>query len=168
MGAANEFAAIIACYSEIMGRRSKNDLFQEPEPSALISQAGDLLRKCKNRARSIKTGRPTRGLPLPGFGFGPPSREMADAMANLYLTSFESTYVYLRGRTRRVLICETCRHRILHVPTFWHEYQRYWDNPDGAAPGLRLKVLLVIGIGSSLYDHGDRAAALRNIDLVQQ
>ncbi|GFG09665.1 uncharacterized transcriptional regulatory protein C139.03 [Aspergillus udagawae] len=150
MGAADEFAAIIACYSEIMGRRSKNDLFQEPEASALISQAGDLLRKCKNRARSIKTGRPTRGLRLPGFEFGPPSREMADAMANLYLTSFEST------------------HRILHVPTFWHEYQRYWDNPDGAAPGLRLKVLLVIGIGSSLYDHGDRAAALRNIDLVQQ
>ncbi|KAF4202326.1 hypothetical protein CNMCM8927_000273 [Aspergillus lentulus] len=150
MGAANEFNAIIACYSEIMGKRSKDSLFQGLEASALISQAGDLLRKCKNRARSIKACRSTRGLPLPGFEFAPPSREMADAMANLYLTSFETT------------------HRILHVPTFWLEYQRYWDNPDGAAPSLRLKVLLVIGIGSSLYDHGDRAAALRNIDLVQQ
>ncbi|KAF4211154.1 hypothetical protein CNMCM5878_003094 [Aspergillus fumigatiaffinis] len=150
MGAANELTAIIACYSEIMGKRSKDGSFQGPEASALISQAGDLLRKCKNRARSIKTVRPSRGLPLPGFGFAPPSREMADIMANLYLTSFEST------------------HRILHVPTFWLEYQRYWDNPDGAAPSLRLKVLLVIGIGSSLYDHGDRAATLRNIDLVQQ
>ncbi|GFF46664.1 hypothetical protein IFM58399_07852 [Aspergillus lentulus] len=150
MGAANEFTAIIACYSEIMGKRSKDSLFQGLEASALISQAGGLLRKCKNRARSIKTCRSTRSLPLPGFEFAPPSREMSDAMANLYLTSFETT------------------HRILHVPTFWLEYQRYWDNPDGAAPSLRLKVLLVIGIGSSLYDHGDRAAALRNIDLVQQ
>ncbi|RHZ51787.1 uncharacterized protein CDV56_102081 [Aspergillus thermomutatus] len=150
MGAANEFTAIIACYSEIMGKSTKDGSFQGPEASALISQAGDFLRKCKNRAKSIKTGRPTRGLPSPGFGFAPPSREMADAMVNLYLTSFELT------------------HRILHLPTFWVEYQRYWDNPDGAAPSLRLKVLLVIGIGSSLYDHGDRAAALRNIDLVQQ
>lgn len=63
---------------------------------------------------------------------------------------------------------ETCRYRILHLPTFWSEYQRYWENPDGVAPSLRLKVLLVIGIGSILYDHGDRAATLRNIDLVQQ
>ncbi|KAF7126148.1 hypothetical protein CNMCM5793_002570 [Aspergillus hiratsukae] len=150
MGAANEFAIIIACYSEIMGERSKDGSFQGPEASVLISQAGDLLRKCKNRARSLKSGRPTRGLSLPGFGFAHPSREMADTMANLYLTSFEST------------------HRILHLPTFWLEYQRYWGNPEGAAPSLRLKVLLVIGIGSSLYNHGDRAAALRNIDVVQQ
>jgi hypothetical protein len=98
MGAANELTAIIACYSEIMGKRSKDGSFQGPEASALISHAGDLLRKCKNRARSIKTVRPSRGLPLPGFGFAPPSREMADIMANLYLTSFESAYVYLRGR----------------------------------------------------------------------
>ncbi|KAF7184681.1 hypothetical protein CNMCM7691_006043 [Aspergillus felis] len=150
MGGANEFTAIIACYSEIMGNNSKDGSFQGPEASALISQAGDFLRKCKNRARSIKTGRPTRGLSSPGCGIAPPSREMANTMANLYLASFESTY------------------RILHPPTFWVEYQRYWDNPDGVAPSLRLKVLLVIGIGSSLYDHGDRAAALRNIELVQQ
>lgn len=97
MGAANEFTAIIACYSEIMGKRSKDSLFQGLEASALISQAGGLLRKCKNRARSIKTCRSTRSLPLPGFEFAPPSREMSDAMANLYLTSFETTYVYLRG-----------------------------------------------------------------------
>ncbi|KAF7596503.1 hypothetical protein BBP40_001375 [Aspergillus hancockii] len=150
MGAANEFSAIIACYSEIMGRGSQDGSLQGPEASALISQAGDFLRKCKNRARSIKVGRPTRGLPSPGVGFAPPSRETADAMASLYVASFESTL------------------RILHVPTFWFEYRKYWENPDGAAPSLRLKVLLVIGIGSSLYDHGDRTAALRNIDLVQQ
>lgn len=94
MGAADEFAAIIACYSEIMGKRSKNGLFQGPEASGLISQAGDLLRKCKNRARSIKTCRPTRGLSSPHFGFAPPCRETADAMVNLYFASFESTYVY--------------------------------------------------------------------------
>jgi hypothetical protein len=57
---------------------------------------------------------------------------------------------------------------MLHIPTFRSEYQRLWDNPDGVAPKIRLKVLLVIGIGSSLYDHGDTAAVHRNIDQVQQ
>jgi hypothetical protein len=58
--------------------------------------------------------------------------------------------------------------RILHVPTFWVEYQKFWENPNDESVTLRLNVSLVIGIGSSLYDHGDRAAALRNISLVQQ
>lgn len=92
-GAASEFTAIIACYGEIMGQSSKDSSFQSPEASALIAEATDFLRKCKNRARSIKTGRPTRGLPSPGFGLAPLSREVADVMANLYLTSFESTCV---------------------------------------------------------------------------
>lgn len=54
-------------------------------------------------------------------------------MVTLYLQSFEST------------------HRILHIPSFWGEYQRYWNDPHNAPNELRLKVLLVIGIGSSLH-----------------
>ena len=60
------------------------------------------------------------------------------------------------------------RHRILHIPTFWAEYYRYWDNPESATAGLRLKVLLVVGIGSSLYNHGDANAPRRNTDMVHQ
>jgi hypothetical protein len=148
--AADEYAAIIACYSEMIGRDSKEPAFQTPEVAALITEAGEYLRKCKVRAKSIKVGRPTRGLPPPGYGLNPPSRDVADAIANLYFASFEST------------------HRILHAPTFWAEYQKFWEQPDAAAPDLRLKVLLVIGIGSSLYDHGDAAATHRNIETVHQ
>lgn len=102
MSAASEFAAIIACYSEIITKGSSKDgSFQGPEASALISQASDFLWKCKNRARSIKIGRPTRGLLFSTFRFAPPSREMADAMANLYFASFESTYVSLKEDSER-------------------------------------------------------------------
>jgi hypothetical protein len=94
MGAADEFAAIIACYIEIMGKNSKDSSFQSPDMSTLISQAGEYLCKCKKRARNIKTGRPTRGL-LPPVGLTPPCRKMAVDMVNLYLSSFESAYVYL-------------------------------------------------------------------------
>lgn len=93
MGAANEFFAIIGCYSSIMGKGSQDGPLQDLEASAVISQAGDFLRKCKNRTRVIKVGRPTRGLPSPEFGFPTPPREMADAMANLYVASFEPRYV---------------------------------------------------------------------------
>lgn len=69
---------------------------------------------------------------------------MADKMVSLYFGSFEST------------------HRILHVPTFWIEYQRYWNDPETVPIGLRLKMLLVIGIGSSLYEHRDVDTGFRN------
>lgn len=148
MESAQEFAPIIACWIEIMGNLSNNASFRDPETAVLVAQAGDIHRKCKNTAKSIKLVRPTRSLwSSPDF-LTPPSRDMSDTLANLYFKSFEST------------------HRILHVPTFWADYRRYWDHPDTAAPSLRLTILLVIGIGSSLYDHGTPEAALRNMELV--
>lgn len=94
-----------------------------------------LLQECKCIASSIKAARPS--LSYPEFGLPLPSREAADRMASLYFGTFESMY------------------RILHVSTFWDEYRRYWEDPESATADLRLKILLVIGIGSSLSDHGD-------------
>ena len=54
-------------------------------------------------------------------------------MANLYLRAFESTQ------------------RILHIPSFWTDYHKFWNNPENASTELRLKILLVIGIGSSIH-----------------
>lgn len=66
-------------------------------------------------------------------------------MAALYFQTFESAF------------------RILHVPTFWSEYQRYWNRPESVTADLRLKILLVIGIGSSLSEHGDTDIGFRNV-----
>ncbi|KAF1811822.1 hypothetical protein P152DRAFT_507982 [Eremomyces bilateralis CBS 781.70] len=65
--------------------------------------------------------------------------QMADKMATLYFRSFESS------------------HRILHAPTFWTEYQRFWSHPESITTALRLKILLV-GLGSSLYGQEDASA----------
>ncbi|KAJ3944969.1 uncharacterized protein N0V96_004988 [Colletotrichum fioriniae] len=40
-------------------------------------------------------------------------------------------------------------------PTFRAEYQRFWDDPASVKNDLRLKILLVIAIGSSLHDPED-------------
>ncbi|OJK04738.1 hypothetical protein ASPACDRAFT_49133 [Aspergillus aculeatus ATCC 16872] len=92
-----------------------------------------VLNKSRDRG-SIKIGRPSRGFLPAGLASVPPARETADAMVELYLSTFESAQ------------------RILHIPTFRAEYRRYWDEPGDITPTLRRKVLLVIGIGSSLLD----------------
>lgn len=87
-------------------------------------------------------GRPSRNLSAPLLvDFAPPSRELSDVMVDLYLGSFEST------------------HRILHKPTFRAEYERFWDNQQAIPTDLRLKILLVIGIGSSLHAEEEPGAA---------
>jgi hypothetical protein len=110
----------------------------------LIVQILDLLKKCKDVARSKKLGRPSRSLSWLEFGLAPPSREVADEFASLYFQYFEST------------------HRILHAPTFWTEYRRFWNSSEAATIDLRLKVLLVIGIGSSLHEPRGMDVEFRN------
>ncbi|OTA58346.1 hypothetical protein K449DRAFT_373818 [Hypoxylon sp. EC38] len=147
IGTAPEFAPIVACYVGA-ARTAKETPPQDTELGTLYAQIWNLMQKCKKLAKITKVGRPSRLLSAPDFDLAPPSREVADAMAGLYFRSFEST------------------HRILHAPSFWKDYQRYWDHPESVTTDLRLKVLLVIGIGSGLSEHIDRDAALRN--MVQQ
>lgn len=64
-----------------------------------------------------------------------PSRELADQMVALYFRYFESVY------------------RILHKPTFWSDYTKFWSDPNSATPHIRHKILLAVAIGSSVSDH---------------
>ncbi|KAJ5192811.1 Transcription factor [Penicillium cf. viridicatum] len=153
VGMADEFDLIVACYSAAGGGLfasygetdddDKPNSFHGPEIESLLEEIGGLLRKSKVFAKHLKTGRPSKCLGGAGFDLRPPSRELADTMVDLYCTSFESVY------------------RIIHVPSFRSEYQRYWDNPESATASQCLKILLVISIGSSLHDHGNATTGLR-------
>jgi hypothetical protein len=137
----------VVCFAEAYGYR-KGTASQDAETKAILVQIGDLMQKCKNVGKTIKTGRPVRLLPYSDSSFNPPSRDVADTMVNLYIQSFEST------------------HRILHVPTFWTEYHRYWTHPESAQIDVRLRILLVIAIGSSLSEHGHTDSTFH--DMVHQ
>ena len=130
-----------------MADENDRESIQNPEINALRAEMSDLLRECKIIGRNSKAWKPSRTLSSPGCGLAPNSRELADTMVNLYLRSFESTY------------------RILHIPTFWAEYRGFWDHPESVKTNTRLKILLVIAIGSSLSNHGDINAGFR--DMVQ-
>ena len=55
-----------------------------------------------------------------------PGRETVDHLVRLYLDTFDIAY------------------HILHVPTFWREYQRLWEDPQSARPAFIITILLMM------------------------
>lgn len=149
MSKPQEFSTMIDCYSEIIGKDTGKAPYKTSETAQLVAQSGELIQKCKDAAKNIKGSRPSRSR-VSSHEIKPPPRETSDEMINIYFSSFEST------------------HRILHGPTFRAEYQRYWERPDNAPAELRLKILLVIGLGSSLHDYQSTGDALKNADMVHR
>ncbi|KAI0903382.1 hypothetical protein F4823DRAFT_618764 [Ustulina deusta] len=142
MGTAPEFHFVYKCFEVTCGGGESTE-FQSDETKALIVEVDDLYKKCKKIAKKLKVNRPSRCLSSPRPSLEPPSREIADAMVTMYFQCFEPV------------------HRILHEPSFWAEYPMLWENPENATPGQRLKILLVIGIGSSLHGEAGPDSELR-------
>jgi hypothetical protein len=117
---------------------------QDPELRSIYSDMMHLLGECKQVAKSLKAWRPSKRIQFQP-DLAPPLRQTADAMAKLYFRFFESTY------------------RILHEPTFWSEYEQFWTAPDQAPLALRLKVLLVIAVGSSIETSGEVVREQRSL-----
>ncbi|KAJ4322873.1 hypothetical protein N0V84_004637 [Fusarium piperis] len=141
MGKAPEFEPIYTCFNAA----TNNDqaaLVEDSYLQAEIVHVGQLLQKCKDAAMVIKARR--SGLPHPEPARPPIAREVADVMVSHYLQTFEITY------------------RVFHIPSFRVEYHRYWSDPENSPFSLRLKMLLVIGIGSSIYEPDDVPPGLRD------
>ncbi|KAI1739475.1 hypothetical protein F4680DRAFT_137271 [Xylaria scruposa] len=143
MGIAPEFQFVYKCF-EVASGDWEGSSSQSDEMKALTLEVDDLYKKCKRIARALKVNRPSRCLSTPGPNLEPPPRELADTMVNVYFQCFEPM------------------HRILHKPSFWAEYERFWANAGTFTVGQRLKILLVIAIGSSLCDEGGPDSELRS------
>ncbi|PKS06059.1 hypothetical protein jhhlp_007893 [Lomentospora prolificans] len=143
-GMSQDLMPVISCFSEACKPTAQGP-FAEGEIATVVADMGDLLRKCKIVAKSLKAGRPSRSLSTSELELTPPPRGIADILVDQYFHFFESVY------------------RILHRPTFMAEYQKYWDDPEKAAAGLRLKVLLVIALGSSIYQQDGIDCDLRSM-----
>ncbi|KAI1172617.1 hypothetical protein F4777DRAFT_497396 [Nemania sp. FL0916] len=142
MGIAPEFQSVYNVFEAALGGGGGASS-QSDATKALIIETDELYKKCKRTARSLKVHRPSRCLSSPRPSLEPPPRLMADSMVNLYFCCFESV------------------HRVLHKPSFENEYRRFWDNPDGVSTGQRLKILLVIGIGSCFHDEAGPDSEMR-------
>ncbi|KAK0738007.1 hypothetical protein B0T18DRAFT_311083, partial [Schizothecium vesticola] len=143
---AHEFAPIITCFARASGSGAgEGGPWHSPETEAVVGQIGELLRECKDTARKIKAGRHASRPPNAVLGTTLPQRDVAAEMATLYFQFFEST------------------HRILHTSSFWSGFDKFWNDPENTTADSRLTVLLVVAIGSSLYDHGEGRGAWRSM-----
>ncbi|WYZ44906.1 hypothetical protein EsH8_VIII_000222 [Colletotrichum jinshuiense] len=102
----------------------------ESERSSKLYQE---LEKCKKLGRLIKARR-TPSFSSISTGKSMPSREVADALIECYLRTFESVQ------------------RIVHIPTFRDDYERYWQDPAKANDSFIILMQLCMGIGATFYD----------------
>jgi hypothetical protein len=135
---------VYACHAAATGQ-DDGVTFQSPESRSLAVEVDGLMRKCKDVARSIKTGQSETSTPYSELRLSSQYRGHSDVAASAYFKSFESV------------------HRILHAPSFWADYRRFWDEPESCPNSLRLKVLLVLGIGSALAEYTENNALTRSM-----
>jgi hypothetical protein len=98
--------------------------------------------KCKNLAKSIKDGRVGTMF---SFDIGktiPPEEPMARRLLEAYFRTFETVY------------------RILHVPTFWEDYRKYWEDAAAASQTFIIQMQLCMAIGTCFQED---VVGLRNL-----
>jgi hypothetical protein len=102
-----------------------------------------VLQKCKDLGRAAKAQLPSRWHLPPDLKSSVPPQELAGELVHLYLRTFESVY------------------RILHIPSFEKEYAQYWIKPQAASNDFVIKLLLVLAIGTCLYQNPQDETNLR-------
>ncbi|KAI1452506.1 hypothetical protein F4805DRAFT_472371 [Annulohypoxylon moriforme] len=118
--------------NQIGGFKSVLELFDQLSREKK-SEAILLINKSKTLARSIKAQRAPDLLRFK-FGTNIPPREVTDELVEGYLRTVESVY------------------RILHVPSFKKEYERFWSSPDSVDLSFIIQLQLVMAIGCTVYD----------------
>ncbi|KYK61972.1 C6 zinc finger protein [Drechmeria coniospora] len=89
--------------------------------------------RCKALGRRIKQNR-SRPLSSTDIGRHLPPRHVCDELVGNYLRTFEGVL------------------RIVHVPSFKADYQRYWQKPDAAVDGFVIQMQLCMALGATLHD----------------
>ncbi|KAH6952686.1 fungal-specific transcription factor domain-containing protein [Fusarium avenaceum] len=89
--------------------------------------------KCKALARTIKKHR-LRPVSTDKLGETIPERGLADQLVDAYFDTFEGVL------------------RILHRPTFYAEYERYWQNPKAASQVFVMQLQLCMAMGATVHD----------------
>jgi hypothetical protein len=105
-------------------------------------QLSELLMKCHELSESIKLHRSVQRR----SGAGIPERSTCDRLLELYFATFDTVF------------------RVLHVPTFYTEYNAYWNDPNFKKKTFHQKLLLVLAIGTCFYyENEEQGCPLRSL-----
>ncbi|KAL3470327.1 hypothetical protein BJX99DRAFT_264319 [Aspergillus californicus] len=115
---------------------------KDPEPSLrdLKNEYVKIIKECRDLRRSIKSQRSVKlNDPLPDLRGTVPSRGECDELIHCYLRTFELIY------------------RVIHVQSFWTEYEEFWKQPQSNSGPFVVKLVLILAIGSVFHSGGSPA-----------
>ncbi|KAK4183413.1 putative transcription factor [Podospora australis] len=92
-----------------------------------------LLKKCKDLCKVIKSRKASSSIRLQ-LGADIPPESTARRLMEAYFRTFESVY------------------RILHQPTFWQGYHRFWENRNSVSTAFIIQFQLCMAIGTCFQD----------------
>ncbi|PYH77346.1 hypothetical protein BO82DRAFT_345049 [Aspergillus uvarum CBS 121591] len=116
---------------------------RKAELATLIKECRDL-RKSVKKKQSLKSNDPVSDLRT-----SIPTRDVCDEMVRCYMDTFEPVY------------------RILHLPSFQTEYQRFWEGPPAKVTPFLVKLTLVLAIGTTFHPRRSKAGTEHDSQLVQ-
>lgn len=97
-------------------------------------ETSKLLKEIRSLRRSIKTRQAPRLVdPVPDLLNDLPPRKICDELIQHYLRTLGLIY------------------RVLHIPSFYEDYERFWKEPQSASTGFLMKLLLILAIGCIFY-----------------
>lgn len=108
-------------------------LVQEETEQGELFQA---LHKCKLLGRKLKAHR-LQPILSTQLGENMPSRQDADMLIQNYIDTFEGIV------------------RIIHIPTFRSDYERYWQDISASSDSLIMLIKLCMALGSTVCDNSD-------------
>ncbi|OJJ01879.1 hypothetical protein ASPVEDRAFT_98490, partial [Aspergillus versicolor CBS 583.65] len=116
--------------------RQLRALAARPGLKDLKKDVVDTVKEGRELRRSIKAQRSVRlNDPVSGLRNTVPSREKCDELVRCYLRTFEGVY------------------RVIHVSTFWSEYEEFWarSGADSDTSSFLVKLVLILAIGTVFY-----------------
>ncbi|KAL2860973.1 Zn(II)2Cys6 transcription factor [Aspergillus lucknowensis] len=114
------------CIAQLM---SKKDI--GPPLRGQQHDAVNAVKECRDLRRTVKSQRSVKlDDPLPDVLSTVPPREECDELVGCYLRTFEPIY------------------RVLHIPSFWMEYEEFWKQPQSNMNPFLTKLLLILAIGT--------------------
>ncbi|KAL5340184.1 hypothetical protein BJX70DRAFT_396958 [Aspergillus crustosus] len=120
---------------------------KDPEPclGEIRNNTMHTIKECRELRQSMKSQRSVKfNDPFPDLRATVPERKVCDELVRCYMQTFESVY------------------RVIHVPSFWAEYEEYWTQTQAqpqhpaasACSPFLVKLLLILAIGTVSHGHG--------------
>ncbi|KAL4957566.1 hypothetical protein BDW69DRAFT_191536 [Aspergillus filifer] len=116
----------------------------EPHPALelLKSNALDTIKECRELRQSIKARRfVCLNEPLFDLRNTVPPRKECDELVRCYLRTFESIY------------------RVVHVPSFWAEYDEFWRKSQTNSSAFLIKLVLILAIGTVFHTNKENTTS---------